>query len=32
MTAHPRGFGADPHIGVIRPVPLPTQHACAECV
>lgn len=32
MTAHPGGLGADPHIRVIRPVPPPAQHACAECV
>lgn len=32
MTAHPGGLGADPHLRVIRPVPPPAQHACAECV
>lgn len=23
---------ADPHLGLIRPVPAPVHHACAECV
>ena len=32
MTANPTRVGADPHLGIIRPVPPPTRRACAECI
>jgi hypothetical protein len=31
MTA-PSQSGSDPHLELIRPVPPPTERACAECV
>lgn len=32
MSADPTRVGADPHLGIVRPVPPPARRVCAECV